>query len=368
MRVRVLLAVVFVLVLLSSYRLSIKEHVALAGFSSETAPRTTEEEQNIRVYQKANQATVFITTITLTLDPFDVFEVKPRRGWGSGIIIDAEKGTILTNLHVIQDVQSSEQISIMLANAQSYGAKLVGYDEDYDIAILRLINPPAQLSSLSFGDSSKLEVGQRVLAIGSPFGLDRTLTSGIISNLNRTVKSPSGSLMKGLIQTDAAINPGNSGGPLLDTSGRLIGVTSAILSQSGDSAGIGFAVPINQVARILPELIATGKVLKPEMGWVLVDTLAHGPMVRRVMEGGPAAKAGIQPIERAVESVFLKGFVQDIDRADLIYKVNGRRVTNRQEVEEIIAQSDPKRGIDLTLRRGGDPKQERDIHVNPIWQ
>lgn len=368
MKIKFLLLVCFLLALFSTYRLSVQEHVALAGFSSETAAQSTEEQQNIRVYQQANPATVFITTITLTLDPFDVFEVRPRRGWGSGIIIDGEKGTVLTNLHVIQDVQSSEQISIMLANAQSYGAKLVGYDEDYDIAVLKLQNPPAQLSSLKFGDSAKLEVGQRVLAIGSPFGLDRTLTTGIISSLNRTVKSPSGSLMKGLIQTDAAINPGNSGGPLLDTSGRLIGVTSAILSQSGDSAGIGFAVPINQVARILPELIATGKVLKPEMGWVLVDTLAHGPMVRRVMEGGPAARAGIEPIERPVDSVFLKGFVQDIDRADLIYQVNGKRVTSRAEVEELLSQSDPEKGLDLTLRRGGDPKKERSLHVKPVWQ
>ena len=256
----------------------------------------------------------------------------------------------------------------MLSNGQTYRARLVGFDQEYDIAILQIQNPPEKMVSLKFADSSRLEVGQRVLAIGNPFGLDRTLTTGIISNLNRTVRHTNGALMKGLVQTDAAINPGNSGGPLLDMEGRLIGVNTAILSQSGDSAGIGFAVPINSIARILPELVATGRVLRADMGWVLVDTLAHGPMVRRVFEGGSAMSAGLQPIERIVDNVFARGYVQDLDRADLIYKVNGRRVMNRQEVEEVINSLHSGDTLTLTLRRGGNPAHEREVTVKPIWR
>jgi len=337
-----------------------------AGAEVEPAHRSDDEDRTIKVYRATNEAVVFISTITLTVDPFDMFmEVKPKQGSGSGIIIDDKKGIVLTNLHVIQDAQRNEQISIMLSGGQNYQAKLVGYDPEYDIAVMQLKNPPAHMVSLKFADSAMLEVGQKVLAIGNPFGLDRTLTEGIISSLNRTVRSPNGTLMKGLIQTDAAINPGNSGGPLLDTEGRLIGINTAILSQSGDSAGIGFAVPINQIARVLPELIATGKVARPEVGWILVDT-THGPMVRRVIEGGPAEKAGVQPIERAVDSVFMNGYVQDIERADLIAKVNGKAVQSRQDVEESINQSDPKKPIVFSMLRGGDPDRSRQVTIQPV--
>ncbi len=326
------------------------------------ALRSPIEDRTIAVYKAASEAVVFISTVTLTVDPFDWFsEIRPQRGAGSGIIVDSKKGIILTNLHVIQDAQS---IQIMLADGQAYKARLLGYDNQYDIAVLKLTNPPANLVSIPFGDSTQLEVGQGVLAIGNPFGLNRTLTSGIISSLDRTVKSPSGTLMKGLIQTDAAINPGNSGGPLLDMDGRLIGINSAILSQSGDSAGIGFAVPVQQIRRILPELIATGKVRRPDLGWVLVDT-NQGPMVRRVAEGSPAEKAGVQPIERIVENVFVRGYVRDIERADLILKVNGKRVYGRNEVEELIAES-AGRPLSFTFARGGLQGPQRTVEIKPV--
>ena len=235
------------------------------------------------------------------------------------------------------------------------------------MAVLQLIEPPKSLRSVEFGDSSELEIGQRVLAIGNPHGLNRTLTSGIISSLERTVRNPSGYFMKGLVQTDAAINPGNSGGPLLDMDGRLIGVNSAILSQSGDSAGIGFAVPVNQIRRILPELIATGKVLRPKIGWILVDT-TQGPMVRRVFTGGPADIAGIQPIERPTGSVFMQGYVRDFERADLILRVNGKSVQSSEEVEEAITSSTHGKPISFTLRRGGIQGPERNVSVKPLLQ
>jgi S1-C subfamily serine protease len=325
--------------------------------------RTEEEDRTIRVYKETSAAVVFISTTTLTVDPYDLFlEVKPQEGTGSGFIIDAAKGTILTNLHVIENAQ---KIEILLEDSATYRAKLLGYDQEYDIAVLQIINPPAHLVSLKFADSSKVEIGQRVLAIGNPFGLNRTLTTGVVSSLDRSVKGPKGSLMKGLIQTDAAINPGNSGGPLLDSEGRVIGINSAILSQSGDSAGIGFAIPINQIRRVLPELIATGKVLRPKMGWILVDT-NQGPMVRRVLPDGPAEAAGVGPIERIVRDVFRMGFVRDFDRADLIYSVNGVKVRNKEDVEEQIAKSESGKEVTFTMRRGGINGKEREVKIKPV--
>lgn len=336
---------------------------AVARPAKPQAPRTPLEQLTIDVYKKANEAVVFISTITLTVDPFDFVDgIKPREGSGTGVIVDANKGIILTNLHVIQD---AHKIEILHANGSKYKARLLGHDREYDIAVLQLIEPPANLVSLDFADSSRLEVGQNVMAIGNPHGLNRTLTSGIISSLNRTVRNPNGYLMKDLVQTDAAINPGNSGGPLLDTSGRMIGMNTAIVSRSGDSAGIGFAVPANQIGRILPELISTGRVLRPKLGWILVDT-SQGVMVRRVFKGGPAALVGISPIEKEVESVFLKGYVRDFQRADLVFKVNGVRVFTREDVDSQVSKLKKGQSVTLTLRRGGASGAEREVVLAPI--
>ncbi|MGI6524067.1 MAG: S1C family serine protease [Bdellovibrionota bacterium] len=329
---------------------------------SQVARRSVEEQLTIDIYKSTNEAVVFISTVTLTVDPFDWFsEIRPNQGAGTGTIVDAKKGIVVTNLHVIQNAHA---IEILLGDGQAYKAKLLGYDRQYDIAVLQIKNPPKHLKSIPFGDSTKLQIGQRVLAIGNPFGLNRTLTTGIVSSLDRTVKTPAGALMKGLIQTDAAINPGNSGGPLIDMDGNLVGVNSAILSQSGDSAGIGFAVPMHQIRRILPELIATGKVLRPDLGWVLVDT-NQGPMVRRVVEGGSAALAGVMPLERPVSNAFVKGYLRDFEKADLIYKVNGVRVYSRNDVEEIISQTEAGSEITFTLRRGSVRGFERELKIKP---
>jgi len=353
---------VYLLTLTIVYSLSFCPRL-LAAPESSIAHRTDEEQRIINTYKRVSGAVVFITTITLTADPYDFFmEVQPREGTGSGIIVDSTRGIILTNLHVIQN---AHKIQILLASGEISSARLLGYDREFDIAVLQLLQPPSVLTALSFGDSSRVEVGQRVLAIGNPFGLNRSLTTGIISSLDRSVKNPNGLIMRGLIQTDAAINPGNSGGPLLDTDGRLVGINTAILSQSGDSAGIGFAVPINQIKRVLPELIATGKVLRPKLGWMLVDT-DQGPMVRRILEGGPAEGAGLQPIERAVQDVFVKGYVRDIDRADLIIKVNGVDVTSREDVEEQIAKISGKDPVRLTVRRGNRSGRERVVELAPV--
>ena len=350
-----LAAMAFTLVGVSCHRAS--------AIENHGGTRSEEEQRTIDIYKATNEAVAFITTISLVVDPNDLFlEVQPREGTGSGVIVDARKGIILTNLHVIQH---ADKIEISLADGQNYKARLVGTDQELDIAVLQLRDPPAHLTAMTMGDSSKLEVGQRVLAIGNPFGLNRTLTEGIVSSLDRVVRHPSGNIMKGLLQTDAAINPGNSGGPLLDLDGRLIGINTAILSQSGDSAGIGFAVPINQIKRVLPELIATGKVLRPRMGWILADT-NQGAMVRRVSPNGPAEQAGLAPIERPVQDIFLQGFIRDYAHADLITAVNGRPVSTADQVEDIVAQSDASKEIVLTVRRGGRSGRDREVRLKPV--
>lgn len=328
----------------------------LKGFSTNAQTmdsstyRTPLEERVIDIYKDAKDAVVFISTVTLTVDPFDYFrDIKPQEGSGSGIIVDAKQGIIVTNLHVIQN---AHKISIQVSNNKNLEAKLLGYDQEYDLAVLQLKEVPKNISALRFGDSSNLNVGQQVLAIGNPFGLDRTLTTGIVSSLHRTVRSPTGSLMDDLIQTDASINPGNSGGPLIDLSGRLIGINTAILSQSGDSAGIGFSVPINQIKRILPQLIKNGKVLKPYFGWVLVDTTA-GPMVRRVMPNSPASKSGINAIERLVSNVFVKGYVRDFTNADIILKCDSKSVTKVEEILDIVNEDKTKTDYIFLLKSAG---------------
>lgn len=338
--------------------------LATARNQSSPATRSDDEQRMIEVYKHTNESVVFISTITLTVDPYDFFAgVQPREGTGSGMIVDPQKGIVVTNLHVIQD---AHEINIFLANNQSYKARLLGVDKEYDLAVLQLINPPEGLIGVEFANSAGLEVGQRVLAIGNPHGLNRTLTSGIISSLNRTVRNPNNYLMKGLIQTDAAINPGNSGGPLLDMDGRLIGINTAILSASGDSAGIGFAVPVNQIKRVLPELIATGRILRPKIGWLLIDT-NQGPLVRRIVKGGPAELVGVQPFEREVKDVFRQGFVRDLERADLIYRVNGKRVASREEVEEILMHEGHE-PVKFTLRTGGVEGREREVTITPVYR
>ncbi len=342
---------------------------ALFAQSPTIATRTVEEQKTIDVYKRANQAVVFITTKSYELDPFAFFdEIRPREGTGTGTIVDASRGIVITNLHVVQEaLQSRGTVEITLPSGTTAQARLIGYDAETDMAVFQLRDPPATMVGLPYGDSSKLEVGQRVLAIGNPFGLYRSLTAGIISSIDRSMKTPGGAVLKGLIQTDAAINPGNSGGPLLDADGRLIGINTAILSQSGDSAGIGFAVPINTIKRILPEMISTGRVRRPRMGWQLVDT-DQGPMVLRVVPDGVAARGGVQPIEQLVIRGQLRGFRRDIDSADLIYRINGERVHNREEVEDTIRGARPGQPVKLTVRRGGLYGGERDIELVPVWE
>ena len=331
--------------------------------SQTPAWRSPEEERQIRAYRDTNESVVFITTISMAVDPNDFFfALRPREGTGSGCVIDAERGIIVTNLHVIQDAQ---RIEVTFANGQTSPATRLGVDPETDIAVIQLAKPPLGLQALKLGDSSQLEVGQRVLAIGNPFGLNRTLTTGIISSLDRTVKVSDERTMRGLIQTDASINPGNSGGALLDLDGRLIGINSAILSNSGDSAGIGFAVPINQIRRVLPDLITRGRVLRPRAGWALMDT-KYGVFVERVVPGGPADEAGLSPVLRRVDQAFLTAFVRDFARADMLVRVDGRSVRTRDDVEDALSQVPEGQTIKLAVRRGGPNGAVREVQLTPV--
>lgn len=358
-------------VLLVSASISLSVHaVPIGTVPSGAASRTAEEQKTIDLYKRANGAVVFITTRSYVVDPFAFFdEVKPQEGTGTGTIVDVDRGIVITNLHVIESaLQSHGSVEIMLSTGRVSKARLVGFDPESDIAVLKISDIPKGIEGIPYGDSSILEVGQRVLAIGNPFGLYRSLTAGIISSLDRSMKTPRGAVLKDLIQTDAAINPGNSGGPLLDADGRLIGINTAILSQSGDSAGVGFAVPINSIKRILPELIATGKIRRPRMGWQLVDT-DQGPMVLRTIHGGVADSGGVRPIEQVISSDGqVRGYRRDIDSGDLIYRVNGERVRTRDDVEDAIRKTGRSEPVRFTLRTGGMYGKEREITIVPAWE
>ncbi|KJU85441.1 serine protease, partial [Candidatus Magnetobacterium bavaricum] len=223
---------------------------------------TPEEETNITVYRQNSSSVVNITTTTLIKDFFSIY---PQKGSGSGSIISTD-GYVLTNAHVIED---ATEISITMTDGRKYHARFIGADPDNDIAVIKIISDkPASFKAVELGNSDELQVGQRVYAIGNPFGLNSTLTTGIISALSRPLTTGRGRVMENVIQTDTPINPGNSGGPLIDTSGKMIGINSVIFTPSGGSVGIGFAVPINTAKMLVPDLIKYGKVKRPWIGIV----------------------------------------------------------------------------------------------------
>ena len=248
---------------------------------------TAEERVNISVYDKANRGVVHIMTKATSPDSFFALEV-PAEGSGSGSVLD-RRGNILTNYHV---VEGAKEIRVTLFNGETYDAQLIGRDPANDIAVLRIEATPEVLFPIELGDSSRLRVGQRVFAIGNPFGLERTLTVGTLSSLNRRLPSRTGREMKSIIQVDAALNRGNSGGPLLGSRGLLIGMNTAIASSTGENTGVGFAIPVNTINRVVPQLIEQGRVIRPVIGIESVYETDHGlVIIRLVREGRPSAPA-----------------------------------------------------------------------------
>jgi S1-C subfamily serine protease len=294
----------------------------------------TDEQNNIEVYKAIAPGVVYIQSTTTVRDIFGLF-AQQREGAGSGSIIDAQ-GNILTNYHVIAD---AEKLTVSFGSGKEYPARVVGKDPDTDLAVIRLLEQPKEpLTVVPLGDSDKLIVGQKVLAIGNPFGLDRTLTTGVISGLERPIEAQNGRKIEGAIQTDASINPGNSGGPLLDSHGRMIGINSQIESPSGASAGVGFAIPINIAKRIVPQLVRNGAVLRPNLSIDTRDVAAFGPQAHLPVSegvviwyarpGGAAANAGLRGLVRTEDG--------DIELGDIIVAVNGKKVANKDDLYRVL--------------------------------
>jgi S1-C subfamily serine protease len=284
------------------------------------------EKTTINLYKRVAPSVVHITSLTAQRDIFNMNVQQVPKGTGSGFIWSKE-GHVVTNYHVIEGASGAE---VILADHSSWKARLVGAYADKDVAVLQISAPADRLHPIEVGTSHDLQVGQSVFAIGNPFGLDQTLTTGIISALNREIESVTEQPIRGVIQTDAAINPGNSGGPLLDSAGRLIGVNTAIYSPSGSSAGIGFAIPVDDVNQVAAQLIAHGKVSRPDLGVnVATDQMAqeigvNGALVLTVFPDGPAARAGIQPTRRDRNRRLVLG--------DIIVGIDGKLVQSRKDL------------------------------------
>lgn len=305
---------------------------------------TSEEMTNIELFERLSPSVVHVTNLALRRDRFSLDVTSIPQGTGSGFVWD-KKGTIITNYHVIQRAQD---VTVTLADGSVFKAKPVGFEPDKDLAVLKIDAPAEQLTPIPVGRSGNLKVGQKVLAIGNPFGLDRTLTTGVISGLDREIKSVSRRPIQGVIQTDAAINPGNSGGPLLDSQGRLIGINTAIYSPSGAYAGIGFAVPVDVVSRMVPELLEHGRVTKPGLGIEIASTSIarrlnlKGVLILGVVQGGPADKVGLQPTTRdrfgrlRLGDIIIRLDQERLNNPDDLFKAIDRRKVGDEVTLELI--------------------------------
>jgi S1-C subfamily serine protease len=310
-----------------------------------------EEKTAIDIFRKVSPSVVHITTLAAQQDLFGMETEQVPQGTGSGFMWDDE-GHIVTNYHVIRSAVEGQDgaAKVVLADSSTWEAKWARFYPDADLAVLGIDAPKSRLHPIPIGTSHDLQVGQDAFAIGNPFGLDHTLTKGIISALNRQIESVTQVPIKEVIQTDAAVNPGNSGGPLLDSAGRLIGVTTAIVSRSGASAGIGFAIPVDEVNRIVPQLIQHGKVVHPDLGAQIADDqLAErlgieGALVLRVRPGSPAAKAGLRPVQRTDTGQVVLG--------DVIVAVAGQAVSSKSEYYAALDQHKAGEKITLTVLRG----------------
>jgi len=310
------------------------------------------EKSTIGLFREAAPSVVYITTLVEKRDVTG--RTGLAQGAGSGFLWD-RVGHVVTNYHVIE---GASRVGVRLDSGDVIEAKVIGGAPDFDLAVLRLDENRAALHPIPLGVSAELAVGQAVYAIGNPFGLDRTLTTGIISALGRRLPTDSGREIVGVIQTDAAINPGNSGGPLLDSAGRLIGVNTAILSRTGSAAGIGFAVPVDTVNRIVPQLIAEGRVPRPGIGVMVApeEVAARlgipGVVIMEVVPGSPAAKAGLVGANRQTGEI-----------GDVVTHVNGTHVRTLAEMAEQLERIGVGASATLTVRRDG---REREVAVGVV--
>ncbi len=305
----------------------------------------SDEQNNIEVYRTLSPGVVFITSTTFSKDWFDAGE---RQGTGSGSVID-EQGHILTNNHVVEGAQ---KLTVSFGE-NNYPATIVGRDPDTDLAVIKVDAPREQLRTVPFGDSDRLVVGQKVLAIGNPFSFARTLTTGVVSGLQRPIRARNGRPIEGAIQTDASINPGNSGGPLLDSTGRMIGINTLIYSPGGGSVGVGFAVPINIAKRIVPQLIQNGAVVRPKLGIVPFEVknlqmrlpVTEGVGIYQVYPNSSAAAAGLRGLGQSAEGEMVLGDIilgidgEKIDDGDDLYRALDKRQYNDVVQVEVLREN-----------------------------
>ena len=323
---------------------------------SPRGPLGADELAQIDLFKKTSPSVVHITSLGVQRDLFSMNVQEVPRGTGTGFVWDTA-GHIVTNYHVIQGANGAR---VTLADQSTYDAKMVGAFPDRDLAVLRIDAPKEKLPPIALGSSRDLQVGQRVYAIGNPFGLDQTLTLGIVSALGREIESFNNRTIKGVIQTDAAINPGNSGGPLLDSAGRLIGVNTQIASPSGASAGIGFSIPADEVNRIVPRLIKDGRFVRPAIGVSAGPANFHkalglpkGVAIVQVGSGSPAAKAGLQAFRRGSRGEVVPG--------DVITAINDEPVGDLDDMLAVLEKRQAGESVQLTLWREGRSRRQQVI-------
>jgi S1-C subfamily serine protease len=312
-----------------------------------------EEKSTIALFKQASPSVVNITSLGIQRDLFTLNQYQIPQGTGSGFIWDAS-GNVITNFHVIQNADAAQ---VTLADQSNWKARVVGVAPDKDLAVLKIDAPTNKLHPIPIGTSKDLQVGQNAFAIGNPFGLDQTLTTGVISALNREIESVTRRPIQGVIQSDAAINPGNSGGPLLDSAGRLIGVNTAIYSPSGTSAGIGFAIPVDTVNRVVTELIRSGKITRPGLGIQVADEQiaqrlsVAGVLVVDVARGSAAARAGIQPTRRDNAGRVRLG--------DVITAIDGKKIESPNDLFLTLEKYKVGDAVNVTSSRDGRTVQSK---------
>ncbi len=322
--------------------------------ATNAAALTDEETINVRVYRQASPAVANIVTRAVEYDFF--MEPVPVEGAGSGFLIDS-RGYILTNFHVVQGAQT---IEVILGDQSRYPAKFIGADQRNDVALLKIEPKGKALAALPLGDSSTLQVGQKVLAIGNPFGFQSTLTTGVVSALGRTVQTSETTFIDEAIQTDAPINRGNSGGPLINSHGEVIGINSAIYTPTGTTAGIGFAIPINTAKLIAHDLMTEGRVRRAFLGvetrpvgqWLaeaLDLPVQEGLLIERVTRGGPADRSGL----RGGDRVALAGMRRILIGGDVVVAIDGQKVANQLDMNLILNRKRPGDAVKVTIYRGG---------------
>ena len=312
--------------------------------------KTEDEANSTEIYSRASPAVVHVTNVALQRSFFGRNVMEVPQGAGSGFVWD-RNGLIVTNFHVIA---GANRLVVELHDNSAWDAEVIGVAPEKDLAVLRIEAPEELLFTLPVGDSSELEIGRKVLAIGNPFGLDTTLTTGVVSALGREIRAPNDRIIRNVIQTDAAINPGNSGGPLLNSLGQLVGVNTAIYSPSGASAGIGFAIPVNTVKNVVPQLISFGRLYRPVIGielasdrWARRYRIDGAPVVR-VFPGLPADRAGIKGVWR--------NFRGDMQLGDVIVSIDGKPIKSADDYLSFMEKHKPGDTVVITTRRDGREK------------